>query len=284
MNNEMPIIIPPKVTIAPTGNTEFEIFDEDKTLRIVRPKGVNQKSEFMFIRESAAQIERLLLPALKDASTEIEFCHRYESGEIQPTANLRAYGIVSGGGGSFRADEVAAKLLPVYREWRRILFRHAPTSLGAIQMAFFEGHGLRQIMSRYRLSRPENAGRHIVHGLNEYCILRGWGDVWGEAASSSHGYVYVIGPKENGPYKVGHTKTPKKRLKAIQVGHTEDLHIHHLTTVTRDQAGRVETYLHRHLKKWLHRGEWYNMDLEDLIDLIRVLYPAGENVRFSIDT
>lgn len=40
------------------------------------------------------------------------------------------------------------------------------------------------------------------------------------AGGAGHGdsYVYIIGPKKTGPYKVGHAKSVPKRLAALQTG------------------------------------------------------------------
>lgn len=68
--------------------------------------------------------------------------------------------------------------------------------------------------------------------------------------------VYVAGT-EPGPVKVGSSKDPARRLRALQTGH--DRHIHILDTVTPPEgsAKAVEGHAHWLLDHACTRGEWF---------------------------
>lgn len=79
-------------------------------------------------------------------------------------------------------------------------------------------------------------------------------------------YVYVIGPRPRGPVKIGYTsKVPESRLKSIQTGHPERLHI--LWSVEGDMA--LEFSLHERFKDYRTVGEWFDFGDLDPVAAIR---------------
>lgn len=70
------------------------------------------------------------------------------------------------------------------------------------------------------------------------------------------GYVYFVKPKHlGGPIKIGYAKDPGKRLADLQVGSFHELEI--LAAVESDDAAALERRLHKKLKNFWHRGEWF---------------------------
>ena len=80
----------------------------------------------------------------------------------------------------------------------------------------------------------------------------------------THSYIYVIGGLEP-PFKVGISKNPQKRLKSLQTGHPYPLQIHSLTETCVTKTKLLETVIHRHLKMYKTNGEWFNVELKDLL-------------------
>jgi hypothetical protein len=76
-------------------------------------------------------------------------------------------------------------------------------------------------------------------------------------------YVYIIGA-DAPPYKVGISRDPVKRLKALQTGHPARLKIHHVVATPAAKTRLLETVIHANLK--LHRceGEWFDIPLDKL--------------------
>lgn len=77
-----------------------------------------------------------------------------------------------------------------------------------------------------------------------------------ENKRASSGFVYFIKPKHrNGPIKVGYAKNLASRLSALQIGYFEELEIY--AAVESDNARALEQRLHRKLRRWRVRGEWF---------------------------
>lgn len=74
------------------------------------------------------------------------------------------------------------------------------------------------------------------------------------------GFVYIIGPKD-GPFKVGSSKTVRKRLGELQVGHHLPLSVHSKWPHTSPRE--VELYAQGILEPYKMRGEWFSCDLSE---------------------
>ena len=152
---------------------------DDKRLVPVYRKHINDTTRIAYFqRKKDNTIERLIPPSLEACTLEIEFCHRYITGGISPTANLRMYGLESAGkGDSEKAEERAVRLLPIYDEWKKDLLRTTPVALSAVVAAVLEGVSLNQIKVRNSLSSIAVAGNAVLLGLNR---LRKFYSVAGE--------------------------------------------------------------------------------------------------------
>jgi hypothetical protein len=80
----------------------------------------------------------------------------------------------------------------------------------------------------------------------------------------STSYIYVIG-SDSPPYKVGISKAPDQRLKALQTGHPRKLRIHSLRETNAEKTKLLESVIHHHLKHYKTHGEWFDISLEDAI-------------------
>ena len=77
-------------------------------------------------------------------------------------------------------------------------------------------------------------------------------------------YIYVIGSDEP-PYKVGISKDPERRLKNLQTGHPHKLRIHTLKETDSTRTKLLESAIHYHLRLHRTHGEWFNMNLKDIL-------------------
>lgn len=72
-------------------------------------------------------------------------------------------------------------------------------------------------------------------------------------------HVYLIQSREDGYYKVGVSKHPKKRVRQLQTGNSSELKL--IESYQSEHANQIEKALQRrysHLKK---EGEWFDMDI-----------------------
>ncbi len=225
---------------------------------------------------------------MQDAAAEIEFCFRYLTGELCATANLAAYGIVVGGGSPYEmVEDRALKLLPDYYEWQKKLRLKDPDALRVVNFVVLEGLGLRKAGEAADLfciagpSMGAAAGSLLLKGLNEYCVLRGWGDIMADVGVPYYGYVYIIGGESvEPPFKVGYSVDPRRRLKDLQIGSPVALKLHyvaHLKKGTRSAEGKI----HRQLKKHKVRGEWFDASVGYIVDVIRIMYPDCVDAEFA---
>lgn len=83
--------------------------------------------------------------------------------------------------------------------------------------------------------------------------------------------VYIIGPR-NGPYKIGYSENPSKRLADLQIGNHQKLVMHF--EYQSDQARDIELTLHRNLRKRQIIGEWF----DESLDVIKAMINGHENL------
>lgn len=77
-------------------------------------------------------------------------------------------------------------------------------------------------------------------------------------------FIYVIGGT-NPPYKVGISRDPNRRLKSLQTGHPYPLQVHFTKETEICKTKLLEQVIHRHLKMYKTSGEWFDMNLPDLV-------------------
>lgn len=81
-------------------------------------------------------------------------------------------------------------------------------------------------------------------------------------------YIYVIAASSEGPVKIGFSKEPEKRLRQLQTGHSEPLHLFYKEEVN-DAARLMEKAVHDTIGYKRARGEWFNVTADDAIAEIR---------------
>lgn len=95
---------------------------------------------------------------------------------------------------------------------------------------------------------------------------------YAKPANEGERYVYVIGPMQGqGAVKIGVALSPKKRLKALQTGHPEALKLHYAYPVPVGTELKIERQCHEHFRASRIKGEWFQIDPKDAVDLVRTL-------------
>lgn len=102
-------------------------------------------------------------------------------------------------------------------------------------------------------------------------------------------YLYAIQCGDR--LKVGYSVSPKKRLNRMQTGNAEEMKIVWRIYVAEDpkEARRQEKKLHRFLKRYKIRGEWFDAECVDLVKGWRIRNreakdeAAGQEVNQSLD-
>ena len=90
------------------------------------------------------------------------------------------------------------------------------------------------------------------------------------------GYIYIINIKGTNFYKIGRSMNGgASRLKSMQTGMPYDLIL--IKNIKCENQCDVERGLHKQFKKYLVRGEWFELD----IDLLNFVISAVENKRVS---
>jgi len=250
----------------------------DDIVGVERKLTGEKKVQAFFMRKSWAELEKNLTSEMKDASRELEFCYRYRRGELLTVTNLKAYGITTSGGGGEKVHDVAKKLLPYYDEWRDQGVREGLDHVHkAIDAVFFEGKTPEEHAEEYFRDVPFRESKvreYIIMGLNEYCILRGWGDNLKGIGMRKFSFLYVVGTEEHGSmFKIGYSGNPAKRLQEMQIGSPVDLKLCYVMRLLKDDIRQAESTIHKELKKYKVRGEWFECDLENIKMIIRILYP-----------
>jgi hypothetical protein len=99
-------------------------------------------------------------------------------------------------------------------------------------------------------------------------------------AGAVNGTVYVIGPHISGtPYKIGITSGTKtdRRKSALQTSHWLELKEVWKSTLL-DRADIVEKKLHKHFENKRVRGEWFNLDQQDLDSIPGLIENFGTKI------
>ena len=92
-----------------------------------------------------------------------------------------------------------------------------------------------------------------------------------------HSFIYIIGGSAP-PYKVGISKNPNKRLKSLQTGYPFPLQLYYTKETDICMTKLLETVIHRHLKLYKTNGEWFDINLADLIlDVEYAIMRYGED-------
>ena len=73
--------------------------------------------------------------------------------------------------------------------------------------------------------------------------------------------VYLIQSLEEGYYKIGISKNPKKRVKQLQTGNSSELKL--INSYPSEYANKIEKTLHNLLSYCKKEGEWFDISLPD---------------------
>jgi len=82
------------------------------------------------------------------------------------------------------------------------------------------------------------------------------------------GYVYLMGNRAKGIYKIGCSIHPEKRLERLQK--TVPFPIELLHSIPADEQGQGEQRLQIHFSQRHFRGEWFALADEDLAEIKRL--------------
>lgn len=79
-------------------------------------------------------------------------------------------------------------------------------------------------------------------------------------------YVYLIQSLEDGYYKIGVSKHPKKRIKELQTGNSSALKL--IESYQTEYAHRIEKTLQRRYSYLKKEGEWFDMSISNEVSFI----------------
>lgn len=98
----------------------------------------------------------------------------------------------------------------------------------------------------------------------------------------ANSFLYVIGPKVNGPVKIGFSAKPEQRLKTLQTGFPETLYLHHKAGVDKSRVRILETAVHKDMSYKKTKGEWFDMtphEASGIIEFFKIRFEdVGPNV------
>lgn len=149
-------------------------------------------------RSSDKRLFARLTPKQQTAFDLIEEGRGYEMAGL-PGARMRYHD--APGGHDYELTPRQMQALFDYRDWRKDAHAKAPACHYAV-LRYIDGSRLMDIEKALRI-RHGDAGLYIAHGLNLYCILKGWGDqaipvlrrakmtAYGVAPSGYEGFGYV---------------------------------------------------------------------------------------------
>lgn len=80
-------------------------------------------------------------------------------------------------------------------------------------------------------------------------------------------YIYVI--ENNGTYKVGFSKNPERRIKALQTGCANKLKLIYTEPIEVAKTYIIEKIIHKNLANYKIMGEWYKTDISTIITEIK---------------
>lgn len=76
--------------------------------------------------------------------------------------------------------------------------------------------------------------------------------------------VYLICDAKNNTYKIGVSKNVDKRLKQLQTGNSNDLHI--VYKIRTEYPFILESMLHKHFNSDNEKNEWFSLTNEEVVE------------------
>ena len=100
--------------------------------------------------------------------------------------------------------------------------------------------------------------------------------------TNDSGYVYLICDPANNTYKIGVTRNlNSKRIKKLQTGNSTELHI---CNIYKSQwPFRLEKMLHQHFTLKHELNEWFNLELEDIVNFTKTCDKLTETIKSLLD-
>lgn len=80
-------------------------------------------------------------------------------------------------------------------------------------------------------------------------------------------YIYFIRNTKTGSIKIGIAENPDARLRGLQVGNEHELFLEHTIVVPKNRTKHWESCIHKELRTFLVRGEWFSVP-EDRLQII----------------
>ena len=91
----------------------------------------------------------------------------------------------------------------------------------------------------------------------------------------SNSFIYIIASTEDGPVKIGFSKDPERRLKALQTGSAQKLNLYHVEPFESDDIKLVEDMLHQENRFRRCGGEWFTMSVTQAIAEVKYVAIPG---------
>jgi len=79
-------------------------------------------------------------------------------------------------------------------------------------------------------------------------------------------YIYLIQSQEDGYYKIGVSKHPKKRIKQLQTGNSSELKL--VESYQSEYAHKVEKALQRRYAHMKKEGEWFDLSIKEDVSFL----------------
>lgn len=79
-------------------------------------------------------------------------------------------------------------------------------------------------------------------------------------------YIYLIQSQEDGYYKIGVSKHPKKRVKQLQTGNSSELKL--VESYQSEHAHKVEKALQRRYSHMKKEGEWFDLSIKEDVSFL----------------
>ena len=89
-------------------------------------------------------------------------------------------------------------------------------------------------------------------------------------------YIYLIQSQEDGYYKIGVSKHPKKRVKQLQTGNSSELKL--IESYQSEHANQIERSLHRRYSYLKKEGEWFDMSIKEDVSFLTDCKHIEENI------
>ena len=79
-------------------------------------------------------------------------------------------------------------------------------------------------------------------------------------------YIYAIGTEHR--QKIGFSKDPAARLRHLQTGNAEELHLHGSIEVPENRVKLLERFLHKDMSYKRIKGEWFNLTKAEVMEYL----------------